>query len=60
MIGVEIKVASGPARPFCEELARRGILCKETHDQVIRFAPPLVVEKEALAWALGEVKEVLA
>jgi len=39
---------------------RRGILCKETHDQVIRFAPPLVVEKEALEWALGEVKEVLA
>jgi ornithine--oxo-acid transaminase len=60
MIGVEIKVASGPARPFCEELARRGILCKETHDQVIRFAPPLVVEKEALEWAVGEVKEVLA
>jgi ornithine--oxo-acid transaminase len=60
MIGVEIKAASGPARPFCEELARRGILCKETHDQVIRFAPPLVVEQEALEWALGEVKEVLA
>jgi ornithine--oxo-acid transaminase len=60
MIGVEIKAASGPARPFCEELARRGILCKETHDQVIRFAPPLVVEKEALEWAVGEVKEVLA
>jgi ornithine--oxo-acid transaminase len=60
MIGVEVKQSSGPARPFCEELARRGILCKETHDQVIRFAPPLVVEKEALEWALGEVKEVLA
>ncbi|HET7038522.1 MAG TPA: ornithine--oxo-acid transaminase [Gemmatimonadales bacterium] len=60
MIGVEIKTSSGPARPFCEELARRGILCKETHDQVIRFAPPLVVEQEALEWALGEVKEVLA
>jgi ornithine--oxo-acid transaminase len=60
MIGVEVKTSSGPARPFCEELARRGILCKETHDQVIRFAPPLVVEKEALEWALGEVKEALA
>jgi ornithine--oxo-acid transaminase len=59
MIGVEVKQSSGPARPFCEELARRGILCKETHDQVIRFAPPLVVEKDALQWALGEVKEVL-
>jgi ornithine--oxo-acid transaminase len=60
MIGVEVKASSGPARPFCEELARRGILCKETHDQVIRFAPPLVVEQEALEWALGEVREVLA
>jgi ornithine--oxo-acid transaminase len=60
MIGVEIKTSSGKARPFCEELARRGILCKETHDQVIRFAPPLVVEKEALEWVVGEVGEVLA
>jgi ornithine--oxo-acid transaminase len=60
MIGVEIKTASGKARPYCEELARRGILCKETHDQVIRFAPPLVVEKEALEWVVGEVREVLA
>lgn len=60
MIGVEIKESSGKARPFCEELARRGILCKETHDQVIRFAPPLVVEKEALEWVVGEAEEVLA
>ncbi|MDH3497011.1 MAG: ornithine--oxo-acid transaminase [Gemmatimonadota bacterium] len=60
MVGVEIKKASGPARPFCEELARRGILCKETHDQVIRFAPPLVVEREALEWVIGEAREVLA
>jgi ornithine--oxo-acid transaminase len=60
MIGVEIKTSSGKARGFCEELAKRGILCKETHDQVIRFAPPLVVEKQAVEWALGEVKEVLA
>jgi ornithine--oxo-acid transaminase len=60
MIGVEIKTSSGPARPFCEELARRGILCKETHDQVIRFAPPLVVERDALEWALAEVNDVLA
>jgi ornithine--oxo-acid transaminase len=60
MIGVEIKASSGPARPFCETLAKRGILCKETHDQVIRFAPPLVVEQEALAWVVGELAEVLA
>jgi ornithine--oxo-acid transaminase len=60
MIGVEIKTSSGKARPYCEELAQRGILCKETHDQVIRFAPPLVVEKEALEWVVGEAREVLA
>ncbi len=60
LIGVVIKDASGPARPFCEELHRRGILAKETHEQVIRFAPPLVVEKETLEWALGEIREVLA
>jgi ornithine--oxo-acid transaminase len=60
MIGVEIKESSGPARPFCEALAERGILCKETHDQVIRFAPPLVVEREALEWVVGEARAVLA
>jgi ornithine--oxo-acid transaminase len=59
MIGVEIKAASGPARPFCEALQHRGILAKETHEQVVRFAPPLVVEKKDLEWALGEVREVL-
>ncbi len=59
MIGVVIKQSSGTARPFCEALADRGILCKETHEQVIRFAPPLTVAKEALEWALGEAREVL-
>jgi len=59
LIGVVVKDESGPARPFCEELQRRGILAKETHEQVIRFAPPLVVEKETLEWALGEIAEVL-
>ncbi len=59
MVGVEVKESSGTARPFCEALAERGILCKETHAQVIRFAPPLTVEKEALEWALGEVADVL-
>jgi ornithine--oxo-acid transaminase len=59
MIGVVIKDGSGPARPFCEQLQQRGILAKETHEQVIRFAPPLVVAKEDLEWALGEIREVL-
>jgi ornithine--oxo-acid transaminase len=60
LIGVEIKVEAGTARPYCEALAERGILCKETHDQVIRFAPPLVVEREALEWVVGEARAVLA
>ncbi len=48
-----------PARPFCEELMRRGLLCKETHANVIRLAPPLVIEKTDLEWGLGQVREVL-
>jgi ornithine--oxo-acid transaminase len=57
LIGVEL---TGPARPYCEALAERGILCKETHDLVLRFAPPLVVAKADLEWALPHIAEVLA
>ena len=60
MIGVVIRESSGPARPFCEALMRRGILAKETHRQVVRFAPPLIVEREVLESALGEIAPVLA
>jgi ornithine--oxo-acid transaminase len=59
LIGVVIKDESGTARPFCEALQERGILAKETHGQVIRFAPPLVVEKATLEEALEEIAEVL-
>jgi len=60
LIGVEIKVEAGTARPYCEALAERGILCKETHDQVVRFAPALTVAKADLEWALPKIGEVLA
>jgi ornithine--oxo-acid transaminase len=60
MIGVVVRDESGPARPYCEALQARGILAKETHEQVIRFAPPLVIDKETLEWVVGQVKEVLA
>jgi ornithine--oxo-acid transaminase len=60
LIGVEIKVEAGTARPYCEALAERGILCKETHDQVVRFAPALNVAKADLEWALPRIAEVLA
>jgi ornithine--oxo-acid transaminase len=60
LIGVEIRKASGTARPYCEALMERGILAKETHDQVVRFAPPLVIAKADLEWALPRIAEVLA
>lgn len=47
------------ARPYCEALRERGILCKETHGTVIRFAPPLVITKEEIDWALDHIEEVL-
>lgn len=59
MVGVVIKESSGPARPFCKALKRRGILAKETHEQVIRFAPPLVITREILEEALVVIEAVL-
>ncbi len=59
MIGVVIKDSSGPARPFCEALEERGILAKETHHQVVRFAPPLTVDQDVLRDALAEITAVL-
>ncbi len=59
MIGVVIKDSSGPARPFCEALEQRGILAKETHQQVVRFAPPLTVSRDVLQDALVEIAAVL-
>ncbi|MDQ0256123.1 ornithine--oxo-acid transaminase [Evansella vedderi] len=56
-IGVEM---NGPARPYCEKLKELGLLCKETHENVIRFAPPLVISQEDLDWAIERVKTVLS
>jgi len=58
-IGVELKPEAKGARRFCEALMKKGILCKETHENVIRFAPPLVIKKEEIDWALIRVEEVL-
>jgi ornithine--oxo-acid transaminase len=60
MIGMVIRKDAGLARPYCEALKDRGILAKETHDQVIRFAPPLVITREELAETLPVIREVLA
>ncbi len=59
MIGVVIKDSSGPARPFCVALEYKGLLAKETHHQVIRFAPPLTITEEELEVALEIVADVL-
>ncbi len=60
LIGVEIKEAHGTARPYCEKLMELGILAKETHHQVIRFAPPLVLTREEADWALERIAQVLS
>lgn len=56
-IGVELH---GPARPYCETLKEQGLLCKETHETVIRFAPPLIITKEELDWAIERIVKVLS
>lgn len=56
-IGVELHEA---ARPYCEKLKDEGLLCKETHDTVIRFAPPLVISEEDLDWAIERIKKILS
>ncbi|HCF56756.1 MAG TPA: ornithine--oxo-acid transaminase [Myxococcales bacterium] len=59
LIGVVLKTETGGARPYCERLMKEGLLCKETHDYVIRFAPPLIIKKEEIDWALERVEKVL-
>ncbi|WHY74125.1 ornithine--oxo-acid transaminase [Fictibacillus enclensis] len=56
-IGVELSEA---ARPYCEKLKEEGLLCKETHENVIRFAPPLIISEEDLNWAIERIKKVLS
>jgi ornithine--oxo-acid transaminase len=59
-IGVELLPEAGGARRFCEALQKQGLLCKETHVNTIRFAPPLVITKEEVDWALERIAQVLA
>ena len=56
-IGMELTEA---ARPYCEQLKELGLLCKETHDTVIRFAPPLIISKEELDWAIERIQKVFS
>jgi len=58
-IGVELTPEAGGARRFCEELQREGLLCKETHVNIIRFAPPLVITRAEIDWAMERIAKVL-
>ncbi len=55
-IGIELSV---PARPYCEALQKLGLLCKETHEHVIRIAPPLIITREEIAWAFDRIRQVI-
>jgi len=59
LIGVELVPEAGGARKFCEALLEKGLLCKETHENVIRFAPPLIIQQNEIDWALERIREVL-
>lgn len=59
LVGMELVAESGGARRFCEALAKEGILCKETHDYVIRFAPALIVTKSQIDYSVKKVNKVL-
>ncbi len=60
LIAVEFKPGAGGARQYCEKLRDNGILCKETHENIIRFAPPLVITKEETDWALKKIIPVIS
>jgi ornithine--oxo-acid transaminase len=55
-IGIELH---SPARPYCEALKEEGILCKETHDRVLRIAPPLVIQRDEIDWAFERIRKVI-
>jgi ornithine--oxo-acid transaminase len=58
MIGVEFYPEAGGARQYCQRLMEQGLLCKETHEHTVRFAPPLVITKETVDWALERIAAV--
>jgi ornithine--oxo-acid transaminase len=59
MIGLELFADVGGARRFCESLMTHGLLCKETHDHIIRFAPPLIITRDIIDWAVENIEKVL-
>jgi len=59
LIGLEIDPAHATARAVCEALQERGLLCKETHETVVRFAPPLIISQDEIDWALEQIEATL-
>ncbi|NMB57558.1 MAG: ornithine--oxo-acid transaminase [Chloroflexi bacterium] len=59
LIGIEVTKEAGKARKYCEALMKEGILAKETHEQIIRFAPPLTIDRATIDWALDKIRKVL-
>jgi ornithine--oxo-acid transaminase len=58
MIGIELYPEAGGARKYCEKLQEKGLLCKETHENVIRFAPPLIITQDEIDWGLERINSV--
>jgi len=59
LLGIELVHEAGGARRYCEALQERGLLCKETRTHIIRLAPPLVITKEEIDWAMVHIASVL-
>jgi ornithine--oxo-acid transaminase len=59
LIGIELRPEAGGARRFCEVLKGTGILAKETHQNIIRFAPPLIIDRQTIDWALPKIRQAL-
>lgn len=59
LVGIVLKASAGGARRFCEALMQEGLLCKETHENVIRVAPPLTISQADLDWAIAKMRKVL-
>jgi len=59
MLAIEFHTEAGGARQYCLKLKEKGLLCKETHDDIIRFAPPLVITQAEVEWALKIITKVV-
>ncbi|MBW1696169.1 MAG: ornithine--oxo-acid transaminase [Deltaproteobacteria bacterium] len=59
LIGMEFHAEAGGARQYCEKLKENGLLCKETHDNIIRFAPPLIITKDVIDWAVERIETTI-